>query len=38
MASEVMVVCMGQNSKPVDKIILPAVDTNNKYLPQTIRG
>ena len=38
MSSGVLVVCMGQNSKPVDKIILPAVEANNQYLTHPKRG
>ena len=36
--NEVLVFCMGKNSKPVDKIILPDVVVNIKTMPQPTRG
>ena len=28
-----LVVCMGQTSKPVDMIIIPSIATNNQHVP-----
>ena len=29
----ILVVCMGQTSKPVDMIIIPSIATNNQHVP-----
>ena len=38
LASEVLVVRLGQTSKPVDMLILPSVATNNQLGPQPTEG
>ena len=38
LVSEVFIICMDQTSKPVDKLIIPSISTNNQLITDTIGG